>query len=147
METITMSTKEISRLEDLAKLPFTEKAELRESQIDAPPLGTHMACDREQVKRVYSTSGTTGRPTFIGQTSNDIMVWREAACRAFWTGGFRPDSSVPLVVAPFFIAASYADAIEHIGTLIPFAIIELRPVECRVQKGSVEGRASIVPVI
>lgn len=113
---------EIKKLEDLAKLPFTEKAELRESQIEAPPLGTHMACDREQVKRVYSTSGTTGRPTFIGVTSNDIMVWREAACRAFWTGGFRPDSSVPLVVAPFFIAASYADAIEHIGTLIPLGV-------------------------
>ncbi|MEJ2717984.1 MAG: phenylacetate--CoA ligase family protein, partial [Deltaproteobacteria bacterium] len=113
---------EIKSLEDLAKLPFTEKSELRESQIEAPPLGTHMACEREQVKRVYSTSGTTGRPTFIGLTSNDIMVWREAASRAFWTGGFRPDSSIPLVVAPFFIAASYADAIEHIGTLIPIGV-------------------------
>ncbi|MFP4037894.1 MAG: phenylacetate--CoA ligase family protein [Desulfobacteraceae bacterium] len=113
---------DIKRLEDLSKLPFTEKAELRDSQISNPPLGAHMACPKEKVKRVYSTSGTTGRPTFIGVSKRDIEVWREAACRAFWTGGFRPDSIVPLVVAPFFIAASYADALEHIGTVIPIGV-------------------------
>ena len=113
---------EIKTLEDLSKLPFTEKAELRESQLEAPPLGTHMTCPMERVKRIYSTSGTTGRPTFIGVTQRDIEVWQEAACRAFWTGGFRPDSIVPLVVAPFFIAASYADAIEEIGTLVPIGV-------------------------
>ncbi|MBW1667691.1 MAG: phenylacetate--CoA ligase family protein [Deltaproteobacteria bacterium] len=113
---------DIKTLEDLSKLPFTEKAELRESQLEAPPLGTHIACAMEKVRRVYSTSGTTGRPTFIGVTKKDIEVWREAACRAFWTGGFRPNSIVPLVVAPFFIAASYADAIETIGTLVPIGV-------------------------
>jgi phenylacetate-CoA ligase len=114
--------KDIRGLEDLSKLPFTEKAELRESQMAAPPLGTHAACPMEKVKRVYSTSGTTGRPTFIGLTQHDTEVWCEASCRAFWTGGFRPESIVPLVVAPFFIAASYADAIEAIGTLVPIGV-------------------------
>jgi phenylacetate-CoA ligase len=113
---------DIKNLEDLAKLPFTEKSELRESQIEAPPLGTHMACHSGKVKRIYSTSGTTGRPTFIGVSKRDLEVWKEAACRAFWTGGFRPDSKVPLVVGPFFIAASYADAIEEIGTLVPIGV-------------------------
>jgi phenylacetate-CoA ligase len=113
---------DVKALEDLSKLPFTEKAELRESQLEAPPLGTHLSCSPEKVKRIYSTSGTTGRPTFIGVTKKDIAVWREAACRAFWTGGYRPDSKVPLVVAPFFIAASYADAIETVGTLIPIGV-------------------------
>lgn len=112
----------IKKLEDLSKLPFTEKAELRDSQISHPPLGTHIACPMEKVKRIYSTSGTTGRPTFIGLTEHDITVWREASCRAFWTGGFRPDSIVPLAVAPFFIAASYADAIESIGTVVPIGV-------------------------
>ncbi len=114
--------KDIKILEDLGKLPFTEKAELRDSQIASPPLGTHIACPMEEVKRIYSTSGTTGRPTFIGLTKRDLMAWREASCRAFWTGGFRPDSKVPLVVAPFFIAASYADAIEAIGTVVPIGV-------------------------
>jgi len=113
---------DIKGLDDLKKLPFTEKTELRDSQLEAPPLGRHMACSMGKVKRVYSTSGTTGRPTFIGVTRRDIEVWRESACRAFWTGGYRPDSIVPLVVAPFFIAASYADAIEHIGTVIPIGV-------------------------
>jgi phenylacetate-CoA ligase len=117
-----VTLKDIKTLEDLSKLPFTEKAELRDSQIATPPLGTHMACPKEKVKRVYSTSGTTGRPTFIGLTKNDLLVWREASCRAFWTGGFRPDCIVPLVVSPFFIAASYADAIETIGTLVPLGV-------------------------
>ncbi|MDI6762309.1 MAG: phenylacetate--CoA ligase family protein [Thermodesulfobacteriota bacterium] len=114
--------KDVRHLEDLSKLPFTEKSELRDSQIASPPLGTHVACSMSKVKRIYSTSGTTGRPTFIGLTKNDLNVWREAACRAFWTGGFRHDSVVPLVVSPFFIAASYADSIEEIGTVVPIGV-------------------------
>jgi phenylacetate-CoA ligase len=114
--------RDIRGLDDLSRLPFTEKTELRKSQLEALPLGTHMACSMDLVKRVYSTSGTTGRPTFIGLTQHDVETWRETACRAFWTGGFRPNSIVPLVVAPFFIAASYADAIETIGTLVPIGV-------------------------
>jgi len=117
-----VTLRDINNLEDLAKLPFTEKSELRDSQIASPPLGTHIASPKRKVKRVYSTSGTTGRPTFIGLTKRDLKVWREASCRAFWTGGFRPNSIVPLVVSPFFIAASYADAIEAIGTVVPIGV-------------------------
>lgn len=113
---------DIKTLADLAKLPFTEKAELRESQLKEPPLGTHRACDMSQVKRIYSTSGTTGRPTFIGLTKNDIDAWRESACRAFWTGGLRRDSIVPLVVAPYFIAGSYTDSLEEIGMVVPLGV-------------------------
>jgi len=114
--------KDIKTLEDLRKLPFTEKWELRDSQIASPPLGTHIACPKEKVKRIYSTSGTTGRPTFIGLTKHDLEVWREAACRAFWTGGLRPQSIMPLAVSPFFIAATYGDSIEAIGTLVPVGV-------------------------
>jgi phenylacetate-CoA ligase len=114
--------KDIKGLDDLSKLPFTEKMELRDSQVQSPPLGTHMACPMSKVKRIYSTSGTTGRPTFIGVTEHDLQVWKEACCRALWTGGFRPGSIVPLIVSPFFIAASYADAIETIGTVVPIGV-------------------------
>ena len=117
-----VSLKDIKNLEDLSKLPFTEKSELRDSQIASPPLGTHIACPMGKVKRIYSTSGTTGRPTFIGLTKHDLLVWREASCRAFWTGGLRPDSIMPLAVSPFFIAASYGDSIEAIGTLVPIGV-------------------------
>ena len=113
---------DIRTLEDLAKLPFTEKSELRESQLKEPPLGLHRACAKDKVKRIYSTSGTTGRPTFIGLTKHDLDVWTESACRAFWTGGLREDSIVPLVVAPYFIAGSYADALETVGMVVPLGV-------------------------
>jgi phenylacetate-CoA ligase len=113
---------DIQSLEDLRKLPFTEKHELRDSQITSPPLGTHIACAMREVKRIYSTSGTTGRPTFIGLTQRDIEFWKESATRAFWTCGLRPGSIVPLVVAPFLIAASYSDALQNIGTVVPIGV-------------------------
>lgn len=113
---------DIKKLDDLSKLPFTEKRELRDSQTEKPPLGSHIACDIAAVKRIYSTSGTTGRPTFIGLSAHDVEVWREAACRAFWTCGLRPGDIVPLAVAPFFIAASYADALQQIGTVVPIGV-------------------------
>jgi phenylacetate-CoA ligase len=113
----------IKGLDDLHKLPFTEKSELRDSQINHPPLGSHAAVPLENVLRVYSTSGTTGRPTYIGLTQHDIKIWRESASRALWTGGFRPTSIVPLIVAPYLIADSYTDAIENIGaTCLPTGV-------------------------
>lgn len=112
----------ITSTRDLAKLPFTEKDELRESQLDQPPFGHHIACAPQDVRRVYSTSGTTGRPTYIGLTAHDIGVWRETATRAFWANGLRPGDRVPLVVSPFVVAASYADAFENIGTSIPIGV-------------------------
>ncbi|MEE9495070.1 MAG: phenylacetate--CoA ligase family protein, partial [Desulfobacterales bacterium] len=63
---------DINGLDDLHKLPFTEKSELRDSQINHPPLGKHAIVPLEKVSRVYSTSGTTGRPTYIGLTQHDI---------------------------------------------------------------------------
>ena len=107
---------------DLPLLPFTEKSELRESQLALPPFGRHIACPPRDVRRVYSTSGTTGRPTYIGLTAHDVGVWREAATRAFWANGLRPGDRVPLVVSPFVVAASYADAFEAIGTSIPIGV-------------------------
>ncbi|MEQ8660780.1 MAG: AMP-binding protein, partial [Gammaproteobacteria bacterium] len=82
----------------------------------------HIACAPAAVRRVYSTSGTTGRPTYIGLTAHDVGVWREAATRAFWANGLRPGDRVPLVVSPFVVAASYADAFEAIGTSIPIGV-------------------------
>src|SRR5210317_2290217 len=115
--------KDIRGLDDLHKLPFTEKTELRDSQIKHPPLGKHAIVPLEKVSRVYSTSGTTGRPTYIGLTRHDIKIWRESASRALWAGGFRPRSIVPLIVAPYLIADSYTDAIENIGaTCLPTGV-------------------------
>lgn len=114
---------DIKGLADLKKLPFTEKHEIRESLASAPPLGKHAAASMENVIRVYSTSGTTGNPTYIGLTFHDRDVWMETAMRSMWTCGMRPEHIVPLPIGTFFIAASYGEAIEHLGsTLVPVGV-------------------------
>ncbi len=114
---------DVKTIEDFRRLPFTQKAELRDSQLEVPPLGKQAAVPMLDVARIYSTSGTTGRPTFIGLTTHDLAVWKEAAARAFWTGGFRPTSIIPLVVAPYMIAGSYGEGIEHLGaTFVPVGV-------------------------
>ena len=112
----------LSSLGAFSELPFTEKSELRESQLAIPPYGEHLACAPGEVRRLYSTSGTTGRPTYIGLTTRDIATWREAAIRSFWCAGLRPEHVVPVVVSPFVVAASYADAFETVGTCIPVGV-------------------------
>jgi phenylacetate-CoA ligase len=118
-----LALSDIKSLEDLPRLPFTEKHELRESLQAQRPLGKHASVDIHDVIRVYSTSGTTGTPTYIGLTSKDRKVWRETAMRAMWTCGMRPHNIVPLPIGTFFIAASYGEAIESLGaTLVPVGV-------------------------
>ncbi|MCP4673226.1 MAG: phenylacetate--CoA ligase family protein, partial [Desulfobacula sp.] len=115
--------KDIKTIDDLKKIPFTIKQELRESLAKQKPLGLHAATGIENVIRVYSTSGTTGVPTYIGLTRNDRLLWRESANRAMWTCGMRPEHIVPLPIGTFFIAASYGEAIENLGaTLVPVGV-------------------------
>ena len=114
---------DLNSLDDLAKLPFTEKQELRDSLKAARPLGRHAAVGMDRVARVYSTSGTTGDPTYIGLTAEDREVWAESARRAMWACGMRPEHVVPLPIGTFFIAASYGEAIEGLGsTLVPVGV-------------------------
>jgi phenylacetate-CoA ligase len=114
---------DIKGLDDLKKVPFTEKHEIRESLASAPPLGKHAAANMGNVIRVYSTSGTTGNPTYIGLTFHDRDVWMETAMRSMWACGMRPEHIVPLPIGTFFIAASYGEAIEHLGsTLVPVGV-------------------------
>lgn len=114
---------DIKGIDDLHLLPFTEKQELRDSLTRQKPLGRHACIGMDRVVRVYSTSGTTGVPTYIGLSRHDRRVWRETANRAMWACGMRPTHVVPLPIGTFFIAASYGEAIENLGaTLIPVGV-------------------------
>src|ERR1700742_5094793 len=72
-------------LADLAKFPFTAKADLRENY----PFGM-FAVPREQVVRVHASSGTTGRPTVVGYTREDIKTWAKVMARSIRAAGGRP---------------------------------------------------------
>ena len=56
-------------LDDIARLPFTEKSEIRASCTPENPIGTHLCVDRSEIIRIYSTSGTTGTPSYIPLTA------------------------------------------------------------------------------
>ncbi|MEO3800471.1 phenylacetate--CoA ligase PaaK [Nonomuraea sp. B1E8] len=76
-------------LGDLARFPFTTKEDLRDSY----PFGM-FAVPREQVARIHASSGTTGRPTVVGYTRNDIDVWADVMARSIRASGGRPGDIV-----------------------------------------------------
>ena len=76
-------------LADLRKFPFTSKADLR----DAYPFGM-LAVPREQCVRIHASSGTTGKPTVVGYTKNDIETWSLVMARSIRAAGARPGDLV-----------------------------------------------------
>jgi phenylacetate-CoA ligase len=84
----------ISRLEDVATLPFTEKGELRESLQQEPRLGLHRAAPLERVAQIQASSGTTGSPAYVGLTRRDQFVWQEMGARCLYANGIRPGDLV-----------------------------------------------------
>ena len=69
---------ECHSLADLAKFPFTTKADLRDNY----PFGM-LAVPREQCVRIHASSGTTGKPTVVAYTHNDIDVWSQVVCQKY----------------------------------------------------------------
>ena len=112
-----MERGDIKGLEDLSKLPFTQKDELRKSQEEHPPLGFHAAAPMTDVIRIHSSSGTTGVPTFVGITRHDCEVWTDITARSLFAKSVRPtDVVIHAVGLTFFVGGlPVKDAIEHIG--------------------------------
>nr|WP_089612415.1 phenylacetate--CoA ligase [Dehalobacterium formicoaceticum] len=73
---------DIRTIEDLERVPFTDKNSLRETY----PLGM-MAVDEEEVIRIHSSSGTTGKPVIIPYTRQDVETWTEMFARCYETVG------------------------------------------------------------
>lgn len=80
---------DLSSLADLAKFPFTVKSDLRENY----PFGM-FAVPRERIARVHASSGTTGQPTVVGYTANDIDTWANLVARSISAAGGRPSDRV-----------------------------------------------------
>ena len=77
---------DITSVDDVRKLPFTSKEDLREHY----PFG--LACvPLEDCVRLHSSSGTTGNPTVVLHTQSDLDAWAEAVARCLWMVGARPD--------------------------------------------------------
>ncbi|WP_275292081.1 phenylacetate--CoA ligase PaaK [Amycolatopsis sp. La24] len=76
-------------LGDLAKFPFTTKADLRESY----PFGM-FAVPQDQIRRLHASSGTTGKPTVVGYTEKDLDTWATVMARSIHAAGGRPGHKV-----------------------------------------------------
>ena len=76
-------------LADLAKFPFTTKADLRDNY----PFGM-FAVPREKIVRLHASSGTTGKPTVVGYTEKDISTWADMVARSIRASGGRPGDPV-----------------------------------------------------
>lgn len=80
---------DLRTLDDLHKFPFTTKADLRDNY----PFGM-FAVPRERIARIHASSGTTGRPTVVGYTKNDIDTWADLMARSIRASGGRPGMRV-----------------------------------------------------
>ncbi len=80
----------ITSLADLSRLPLTTKDDIRTSLMARPPLGLHVAAPLDEIVQIQSSSGTTGMPTFVAATQQDIDTWNSMGARVFYANGFRP---------------------------------------------------------
>lgn len=80
---------DFKQLSDLSKFPFTTKQDLRDNY----PFGM-FAVPRDQISRIHASSGTTGKPTVVGYTAQDISNWADLVARSLWAAGTRPGDIV-----------------------------------------------------
>ena len=84
-----VSPRDLRSLEDLSRFPFTVKDDLRQSY----PFGM-FAVPQKDVVRIHASSGTTGKPTVVGYTMNDIDMWATVAARSSRASGGGPEDKV-----------------------------------------------------
>ncbi len=80
---------DLKSLADLAKFPFTVKSDLRDNY----PFGL-FAVPRDRITRIHASSGTTGKPTVVGYTANDIDMWASMVARSMRASGTAPGDMV-----------------------------------------------------
>lgn len=105
----------IRSLNDIARLPFTTKDDLRENY----PLGM-LAVPREQLACVLGSSGTTGKPTFVAYTRADLGNWAQLCARFLTTGCLRPGHLVHIAFGYGLFKGGFGlhAGVEHVGAAI-----------------------------
>ncbi|AWC24508.1 AMP-binding protein [Aminobacter sp. P9b] len=110
------TAEEIGGLDSIEKLPFTEKDEIRASCSENHPIGTHLAVRREEIVRIFSTSGTTGTPSYIPLTAQDLENWVVTSARSYSASGISPgEAIVSTYNAGPFVAGAALGAFDRLG--------------------------------
>ena len=103
-------------LAEIAELPLTDKQELRATCTPADPFGAHLCAPPSEIVRIYSTSGTTGSPSYIPLTAGDLDNWVTASARSYAASGVVAGQRVVTTynAGPFAAGAALA-AFDRIG--------------------------------
>ena len=103
-------------LEDIAALPLTEKPEIRATVTPENPFGAHLCATRDEIVRIYSTSGTTGTPSYIPLTASDLDNWVTGSARSYAASGVRAGQRIVSTynAGPFVAGAALA-AFDRLG--------------------------------
>ena len=127
------------RLAEIAQLPLTAKEELRSTVTPESPFGAHFCSEPSELVRIYSTSGTTGAPSYVPLTAGDLDNWVTASARSYAASGIAAGQRIVSTYnAGPFVAGAALGAFERLGlTHIPVgtgntdrlvrAIEQLRP--------------------
>jgi phenylacetate-CoA ligase len=108
-------------LAHVARLPLTEKDEIRATSTSENPIGAHLCVSPSEIVRIYSTSGTTGTPSFVPLTARDLDNWVTASARSYAASGITAGQRIVSTynAGPFVAGAALA-AFDRIGlTHIP----------------------------
>jgi phenylacetate-CoA ligase len=126
-------------LDEIALLPLTEKPEVKATCTPTSPFGAHLCVEPSELIRIYSTSGSTGMPSYIPLTESDLDNWVTGSARSYAASGLaRGERLLTTYNAGPFVAGAALDAFARIGVChIPvgtgsservlLAIKELRP--------------------
>ena len=126
-------------LADIARLPLTDKREIKATCTPENPIGSHLCADASEIVRIYSTSGTTGTPSYVPLTAGDLDNWVTASARSYAASGIVAGQRIVSTynAGPFVAGAALA-SFDRIGLChIPFgtgnterlmlAVEQLRP--------------------
>ena len=110
------SIREAGTLAEIGELPLTEKRELKATCTPENPVGAHLCATRSEIVRIYSTSGTTGAPSYIPLTAEDLHNWVTGSARSYSTSGVvAGERIVSTYNAGPFVAGAALSAFDRIG--------------------------------
>jgi phenylacetate-CoA ligase len=103
-------------LDEIAGLPLTDKDELRATVTPENPIGAHLCAAPSEIVRIYSTSGTTGAPSYIPLTADDLENWITGSARSYAASGVKAGQRIVSTynAGPFVAGAALA-AFERLG--------------------------------
>jgi phenylacetate-CoA ligase len=110
------SARAAGALPEIGQLPLTDKQELRATCTRVNPIGAHLCAEPGEIVRIYSTSGTTGVPSYIPLTAGDLDNWVTASARSYAASGIAPGQRIVSTynAGPFVAGAALA-SFDRIG--------------------------------